>query len=506
MDQPTVSIKGISKRFGGVRALTDVSFEAAAGEVLGLIGENGAGKSTLVKILTGIHVPDSGTISCAGQACEFSGPQDAAAAGISAIQQEPTMFDELSVAENIFVGAQPRTPNLKRVDWRQMRLEASRLLAEIGVDLDPDLPLRNLSVAERHLVSLARALSTDARLIIFDEPTAALSQSEIQHLYGIIERLREQGKAIIFISHKFDEIFRICDRFVVLRDGSKVGSGRISDTDQAGLIRMMVGRELTEIYPKAEAEIGGTILSVTGFSHPTEFDDISFDLRRGEVLGFYGLVGAGRTELMEAIFGLKTRSAGELSIDGRPISIRSPRQAMAAGLAYVPEDRQRHGGILGFSIGANLSLPILDRLSRWGLLSARREEALANEYGRKIEVKAANWAQKLEELSGGNQQKVVLGKWLATQPRIVILDEPTKGIDVGTKSSVHRLIGDLVRQGLSVIMVSSELEEVLGMADRMVVMSRGKISAILDRGDFSQDAVMAAAAGLKPNAGNRRAS
>ena len=488
-------LTGVSKRFGGVQALDTVALEANAGEVMGLIGENGAGKSTLVKILTGIHRPDAGTIAIDGVAHEFAGPREASDAGVSAIQQEPLMFDDLSVAENIFVAAQPGKGRLRLVDWRRMHEEAERLLAEIGVPVATDEVVRNLGIAERHMVSLGQALATDARLIIFDEPTAALSQAEIRHLYGIIEKLKARGKAIIFISHKFDEIFRICDRYTVLRDGRDVGTGRIADVTEDDLIRLMVGRTLKDIYPKTAVEIGEVVLSVEGFSHPTEFDDIGFEVRRGEILGFYGLVGAGRTEVMEAIFGLKARSGGTVQIDGEVKAIASPSEAIAAGLAYVPEDRQRHGVVLPFSIAANMSLPQLGGLARWIFLDPNRERALADTFGEQVHIKTYGWEQAVSELSGGNQQKVVIGKWLATNPRVLILDEPTKGIDVGSKAAVHRTLGELAGRGLAVVLVSSELEEVLGMADRLVVMNRGRISARFARPEFSSEAVVAAAAG-----------
>ena len=496
MNQPFLEVTGISKRFGGVKALQSVDIAAYQGEVLGLVGENGAGKSTLVKILTGIYAPDEGTIHLGGSEPRINSPQDAADAGISAIQQEPSMFDDLTVAENIFVGAQPIRGFFRQVDWRKMRAESRRILEDIGVSIDPLEVMKHLSVAERHMVSLARALSTDANLIIFDEPTAALSQSEIQHLYSIIEGLKTQNKTIIFISHKFDEIFRICDRYTVLRDGQLVGTGLITDVTKDDLIRMMVGRELKEIYPKVTTEISNTVLRVEGFSHPTEFQDISFELRRGEILGFYGLVGAGRTEVMEAIFGLKKISSGRVEIEGQPVQISSPNQAMDAGLAYVPEDRQKHGALLPFSISKNFSLPQIHRVANWVFLNRRGEYALVDRFGEQVHIKASSWSQPVRELSGGNQQKVVIGKWLATNPKVVILDEPTKGVDVGSKAAVHKTIGDLVQKGLSVILVTSEIEEAKGLSDRLIVMNRGKIAAEFERSAFSSESIVAAAAGL----------
>jgi rhamnose transport system ATP-binding protein len=491
---PLLQVTDMSKNFGGVQALNGVSLEAISGRVLALVGENGAGKSTIVKCLTGIIAPTSGSISIGGALRAFSRPQDAADAGISAIQQEPAMFDELTVAENIFVGAQP-TGKYGQIDWAAMNDDAARVLKQIGSDIAPSATMKNLSVAERHMVSLAQALSTDAKLIIFDEPTAALSQAEIQHLFTIIETLRDDGKAIVYISHKFDEIFRICDDYAVLRDGAPVGDGKIADVDVDGLIALMVGRTLTEIYPKAVAEIGQEVLRVVNYSHPTEFEDVSFHVRKGEILGFYGLVGAGRTEVMEAVFGLKSRSAGTQILDGSPIEISSPKVAMKAGIAYVPEDRQHHGAILPFSISGNISLPQISNIGRGIFLNQKAEEELVDSFAQKVSIRASSWRQPVAELSGGNQQKVVIGKWLATNPRVIILDEPTKGIDVGSKSAVHETIGQLVKSGLSVILVTSELEEALGISDRLMVMAQGRIVKEFDRNSFSSEAVLAAAAG-----------
>jgi len=492
---PLLEASDLTKRFGGVHALEGVSLRAYSGRVLALVGENGAGKSTVVKCLTGIHVPTSGTISVGGVPQVFSRPQDASKAGISAIQQEPSMFDDLTVAENIYVGAQPRS-RFGLVDWRAMNAAAADMLNRIGSDISPDAKMKTLSVAERHMVSLAQALSTDAQIIVFDEPTAALSQAEIRHLYGIIEQLRDEGKAIVYISHKFDEIFRICDDYTVLRDGAPAGEGRIADVTKDDLIALMVGRTLNEIYPKAAAEIGDEVLRVEGFSHPTEFDDVSFHVRRGEVLGFYGLVGAGRTEVMEALFGLKARSSGRVWIDGQSIEITSPVAAMQAGLAYVPEDRQQHGALLAFPISGNISLPQLHRIGLGIFLDATAETKLVDDFAKQVSIRAKSWSQPVSELSGGNQQKVVIGKWLATEPRVIILDEPTKGIDVGSKAAVHETIGTLVKAGLSVVLVTSELEEALGISDRLMVMAQGRVVQEFDRPGFSSEKVLAAASGV----------
>ncbi len=493
MPEPALRVVAASKWFGGVQALNSVDLEIHAGEIHGLIGENGAGKSTLVKILTGIHSADSGSVRLGEREVVLERPQDAAAAGISAIQQEPSMFDDLSVAENIFVGTQPLKSRVGTIDWRRMRYEATRLLHELGSEIDVRRELGLLSVAERHIVSLARALSTDARIIIFDEPTAALSHSEIGRLFETIAGLRRKGKAIVFISHKLDEVFRICDRFTVLRDGQLVSTGMTSEASESDLIRAMVGRTLDDVYPKADATLGNTVLEVESLCHPTEFDDISFSLRRGEILGFYGLVGSGRSEVMEALFGLKPASSGTVRLKGQTMALDSPGQAVKFGLSYVPEDRQQHGAILPMSITQNISLPQIDAVSGRIFLSRQREEALVSEFCENVAVKASSWSQLVEELSGGNQQKVVIGKWLATRPEVIILDEPTKGIDVGSKAAVHRTIGRLVQSGLAVILVSSELEEAIGISDRLMVMAQGRIVAEIDRRDFDREKVAALA-------------
>ena len=488
-------LDGVSKRFPGVQALDDVAMSVGAGEVMALIGENGAGKSTLVKILTGIYQADSGTIRLDGTPVGFRSPLEAAAGGILAIHQEAVMFDELSVAENIFLGHQPVRGPARLVDWRTMRARSRALLEQLGIDIAPDVQVKSLSIAERHLVSVAKALSQDARVLILDEPTASLSRREIDQLFEIVRRLRAAGGTIVFISHKFDEIFAIADRYTVLRDGRRIAEGRIAEVDQAVLVNMMVGRTLDEVFPKANAPIGGVVLEVEGLGHRTEFDDISFSLRRGEILGFYGLVGAGRTELMQALFGLTTGVTGSIRIDGEAIRPRSPAEAIGHGLAYVPESRQEHGVILPLSVRINVTLSRLAHLLRGPFLSARNEWALTQRFGERLSIKASSWNQAVEELSGGNQQKVVISKWLATEPKIMILDEPTKGIDIGSKAAVHGFMGELVQAGLAVILVSSELEEVLGIADSVIVMHRGRIRGRFPRAAATAETVMRCAAG-----------
>ncbi len=490
-----LQLRGVAKRFGGVRALADMHLSAFAGEVLALVGENGAGKSTLVKILTGIHRPDGGEMRLDGHAVSFASPLDAVRAGITAVHQETVMFDALTVAENIFMGHHPMAAGLPRIDWRRMEAAAEKLFERLEVRLSVRAKVRDLSIAQRHFIEIARALSQEARVVIMDEPTAALSRHEIEELYRIVGQLKAQGTAVIFISHKFDEIFALADRYTVLRDGEFVAEGLIAETTEQQLISLMVGRAVTQAYPKPVAAIGPTVLEVHDLSHPTEFDGVDFTLRRGEILGFYGLIGAGRSELMQALFGLRQPSRGQVLLDGKPLAATSPHEAIAAGIAYVPEDRQHQGAHLALAIVDNVTLPRLADFGWWLLGQRGRERALARRFCERLELKAAHFGQSVAELSGGNQQKVVLAKWLATGPQVIIIDEPTKGIDIGSKAAVHQFIGELVTQGLAVIMVSSELPEVLGMADRIVVMHRGRVRREFTRAEATAEHVAAAAMG-----------
>jgi rhamnose transport system ATP-binding protein len=491
-----LQLAGIGKRFNGIHALNGVNLTIRAGSVMALVGENGAGKSTLVKILTGIHRPDAGTVTLDGRAVAFASPQEAIAAGIAAVHQETVMFDELTVAENIYVGRHPTRGPAGRVDWARIEADAEALFDRLEVSLPVRARVKDLSVAQRHFVEIARALAQDARVVILDEPTAALSQREIHELYRIIAQLKANGSAVIFISHKFDEIFAVADCYTVLRDGQFVAEGRLADIGEPELVSLMVGRAVHQAYPKTDAAIGAPLLQVHELCHPTEFDDVSFTLRRGEILGFYGLVGAGRSEVMQALFGLTPGVRGSVTLDGKPVTVRSPGEAIALGIAYVPEDRQQHGAHLTLPIVHNITLPILSRIGFF--LRGRRaaEAAIARRFAEQLELKASHLAQHVAELSGGNQQKVVLGKWLATDPKVIILDEPTKGIDIGSKAAVHRFIGQLAARGLSVILVSSELPEVLGMADRIVVMHHGRVQREFSRAEATPETVVAAASGL----------
>ncbi|WP_318366018.1 sugar ABC transporter ATP-binding protein [Enterobacter sp.] len=492
---PLLSLKGITKVFPGVRALENVQLDLWPGKVTALIGENGAGKSTLVKVMTGIYQPEEGEILYKAIPIELPTPESAHKVGITAIHQETVLFDELSVTENIFVGQYLYTGMFKKLDWPAMHQKARDILTRLEVQIDPRATLKTLSIAQRHMVAIARALSFEAQVVILDEPTAALSQHEILEFYQIVERLKQDGKAILFISHKFDEIFELADHYTILRDGVYIGSGAMSDITEERMVAMMVGRAITQTYPKVACELGDTVLEVKDLCHPTEFAHINFSLRKGEILGFYGLVGAGRTELMHALCGVTHPSSGDILLNGKTMHFRQPADAINAGIVCVPEERQKQGAIIEMPIAQNISLPQLSKLNPNGVLNDAKEWALAEEYARRLQVKAFSWKQAVETLSGGNQQKVVIGKWLATHPDVIILDEPTKGIDIGSKAAVHQFMSELVAQGLAVIMVSSELPEVMGMADRIIVMHEGLMVAQYRAGEATAETIVSAASG-----------
>ncbi|MEP4198795.1 MAG: sugar ABC transporter ATP-binding protein [Aliishimia sp.] len=496
---PVVSMDMITKTFPGVKALDEVKLDLYAGQVTALVGENGAGKSTTVKILTGIYFPDGGTIRIDGAPITLRTPNDASRAGITAIHQETVLFDELTVAENIFIGHAPRT-RLGLIDTTEMHRKASELLDAIGAPFSSRTQLRELGIANKHLVAIARALSVDARVVIMDEPTAALSHKEIEELYERVETLKSQGKAILFISHKFDEIFRIADRYTVFRDGAFVGEGLIDDIDEDALVKMMVGRSVDQIFPERTNTAGDDVLKVVGYAHPTEFADINFTLKCGEILGFYGLVGAGRSEFMQSLFGITKPTKGVCQINGQIRVIRSPADAVNNGIVYVPEDRGKQGAIIGLPIFQNITLPSLARTSRNGFLKLAEEFKLARDYSQRLDLRAASLDQDVGNLSGGNQQKVVIAKWLATKPQVIILDEPTKGIDIGSKAAVHEFMMELASQGLSILMVSSEIPEIIGLSDRVIVMRDGRIAAELAGDDLNPETLVRHAAGISERA------
>ncbi len=493
MAEPILQLENITKYFPGIKALDQVHLNIYPGEVHALIGENGAGKSTLVKILTGVYQPTNGRVLYKGKEVKFPNALDAQKAGIAAIHQEASMFPELSVTENIFMGH--HSGKLGHIDWRSMKSRTRDLLEKMELDINPDSLIKNLSTAQRHMVEIAKALSIDANVVIMDEPTSALTLKEVEDLYKIINQLKSDGKAILFISHKFDEIFSICDAFTVFRDGKYIESGRISDSSIDDIVKMMVGRSLDKMFPKKKAEITDTILEVKDLSRTGVFKDISFSLKKGEILGFFGLVGAGRTEVMRVLFGIDRKSSGDIFIADKNVIINSPSAAMKQGIALIPEDRQDQGVIQDMSLTHNISLPQIDSLFSFGILNKNSEDDLTEEYGSLMEIKAAGWGVNANTLSGGNQQKVVIAKWLATNPLILIMDEPTKGIDVATKAAVHSFVSEMAVKGLAVILVSSELPEVLGMADKIIVMHEGMITATFNRDEADSEKIIRAATG-----------
>lgn len=498
MQNSVIKLSGISKSFPGVKALQNVELELYRGQVTALIGENGAGKSTLVKTMTGIYQPDEGEISVNGKVVVLGSAHDAFSHGITAIHQETVLFDEMSVAENIYLGHTPKT-KFKTIDWKKLYSNAANILKDIGAShIDAQTKLKEISIANKHLVAVARALSVEADIVIMDEPTAALSHKEIEDLFQLVEKLKDDGKAILFISHKFDEIYKIAERYTVFRDGQMVGRGMLSDTSQDEIVQMMVGRSVDQIFPKRNASIGAPVLHVENYNHPTEFADINFELNKGEILGFYGLVGAGRSELMQALFGITKPSSGRLIISGEEIALKGPADAVNAGIVYLPEERGKQGVVLDLPIVENISLPSLHTTSKNGFLKMANEFALARKYAERLDLRAASLSQHAGTLSGGNQQKVVIAKWLAVEPNILILDEPTKGIDIGSKAAVHSFMAELVAEGLSVIMVSSEIPEVMGMSDRIIVMRDGLIADIFQNNeDLTAETLIRSAAGIE---------
>lgn len=492
--QPLVELAGLSKHFDAVQALHDVDLCLYAGEVHALVGENGAGKSTLVKLLAGIYRPDAGVITMDGEVLELREPGQARARGIAVVQQEPLLFPDLDVAENVFMGRHP-CGRYGRIDWQRMYREVERLLASLGVSLNARLPVRGLSVAEQQLVEIAKALSQQARVLVLDEPTAALSAPEVTELFTIVRQLCTRGVAILFISHRLEEVFSLADRLTVLRDGRQIVTAPVNEMNTETVIRHMVGRELSDLFPRGRAEIGEVVLEVRHLTRPGAFADISFELHQGEILGLAGLVGAGRSEVARVLFGIDRAEGGTVALRGRYVTIRSPRQALALGIAYVPEDRHQQGLVMTFSIASNITLPILRQVSRLGLVDVRREQQVARRYANQLRVRSTGVEQLVNTLSGGNQQKVVLGKWLASGPVVLILDEPTRGIDVGARAEVHRLISELATSGLAILLISSELSEVLAMADRVVVLHEGRVSGTFTRAEATQERVMFAATG-----------
>lgn len=492
-----LEMKHITKRFPGVLALDDVSFCAYEGEILALCGENGAGKSTLMKILSGSYpeISYEGEIFVDGKQCHFMNPGQSEKTGIGMIYQEISMHLDMTVAENIFLGRWPMKN--KQVDWKGMNNRAKEYLDLVGLDIDADSILRQLGASQQQMVSIARALSKDPKILVLDEPTSPLTQKESQRLFEILQSLKKRGIACILITHKMDEVFQNADRVTVLRDGQSVASYMIQEASEQQIITNMVGREIDNFYPKEQVEIGETVMEIRNFSvaHPSIpgrkiIDDVSFHVKKGEILGIAGLVGAGRSELVNAIFGKDPKLSGEIYIHGKKVKISSPKDAIQKGMALVTEERKKDGIVGNMSIRENLTLPLLSRVSRYGVLNFQKERAVTSEYFKSLNIKAPNMETLLQQLSGGNQQKVVLGKWIARNPQILILDEPTRGIDVGAKYEIYKIMMELVKKGVAIIMISSELPELLSMSDRVLVISDQRIRGTMDAKECTQEQVM----------------
>jgi monosaccharide-transporting ATPase len=498
--QPIVEVVGVSKRFPGVLALDDVSFTLAPGEVHALVGENGAGKSTLIKLLTGVYSPDSGEIRYAGAPVSFGRPLDAQAVGISTIYQEVNLVPLMSVARNLYLGREPRN-RWGLVDFRRMHRDAAALLDRYGIDADVRAPLRSLGLGAQQMIALARAVSVDARVVIMDEPTSSLEPREVDTLFRVVRELRDQGVAIIYVSHRLDELYRICDRVTVLRDGRVVHTGPLADLNRLRLVSLMLGRDVAEVrrhgltrFSESHAAAGEPVLQVRHLSKRHVLSDVSFDVRPGEVTGLGGLLGSGRSETAKAIVGALPVDRGVVVVAGRPLRRLSPAAAIRAGISLLPEDRKAEGIIPDLSVRENIVLAAMPRLSRAGVVSRARQDRIVDTFMRRLRIKAASPDQKVSELSGGNQQKVLLARWLCLNPKVLLLDEPTRGIDVGAKAEVQQLIDDLASEGLAVVLISSDLEELVEGADRIVVLRAGAVVDELTGAEVSESHLMAAVA------------
>ncbi|MEA5004243.1 MAG: sugar ABC transporter ATP-binding protein [Christensenella sp.] len=493
---PIISAKNIVKSFSGVVVLKDVDFNIYPGEVHALIGENGAGKSTLMKIISGVHAPTSGELSIEGQPVVFKTPHDARAAGVALIHQEPLTFQDLNVTENIYLG-HTRGESKLTINWKEKYKEAAELLTSLEVNMGPKDPVRGMTIADQQMIEITSALSQNAKVIIMDEPTAALSHGEVKTLFQIVQKLKQQGKGIVFIGHRLEEIMEISDRITVLRDGELVGECFKKDVDQDKLVQMMVGRTFKELIVKEQAEIGEVLLEAEHLTYPGKYQDVSINVRRGEIVGMAGLVGAGRSEVASAIFGTDPAIAGTIKINGEQVVIKSAIDSMKKGIAMISEDRAQTGLILPFSIKQNMTFAILKEISKGLFINTKEENKLVSEYSDYLRVKMRDADQPVSELSGGNQQKVVIAKWLLTEPDILILDEPTRGIDVGAKAEVYKLISELAKQGKAILMISSELQEILQLSDRVYVMCEGHVTAEMNKDEIDSAKIMMAASTRK---------
>ena len=493
-----IEMRGIDKSFGGNAVLKSAGFLLDHGEIHALMGENGAGKSTLMKILTGVYTRDAGTVIVDGQEVCYKNPQEAEKAGIVFIHQELNVLFDLTVEENMFLGKEIKK-GFGVCDKKAMRQEVKKILDRLGVNIDPGQRMNELSVGQQQMIEIAKALMVDAKVIIMDEPTAALTQSETTVLFQVVNSLREKGVSIVYISHRMEEIFELCDRITVLRDGSYIDTKKICDTDMNDVVKMMIGREIGERYPVREAKIGSVAFEVKGLTCPGVFENVSFQVHSGEVLGVSGLMGAGRTEIMQAIFGNMPHVTGEIFLDGMKIQNRNPQEAMKNGIGFITEDRKVEGLMLEESIMKNISIANLGRISKSGVLNKGSEEALVKKGIEELHIKCFGPPHECNNLSGGNQQKVVFAKWIYTDPKVLILDEPTRGVDIGAKKEIYSIINDLAEKGVAIIMVSSELPEVLGMSDRIMVVREGLVRGILQKEEANQENIMILATGGELN-------
>lgn len=488
MSEYILELRGITKIFPGVKALNNVQFQLKPGEVHALMGENGAGKSTFIKVITGVHQAEEGEMYLEGRKVEFKGPRDAQAAGIAAVYQHPTSYPHLTVAENIFMGHEIMKNHM--IQWKAMNAEANKLLAQLNADFDATAEMGTLSVAQQQMVEIAKALSTNAKIIILDEPTAALTKRESEELYRIVDKLREDGVSVIFISHRFEDMYRLASRVTVFRDSQYIGTYDVNGITNADLIKAMVGREISDLFPKPEVKPGREMLRVEGLSRTGYFKNVSFSVRAGEIIGLTGLVGAGRTEVVESICGITKPDEGKVYLEGREITVRQPSDAMEKGIVLLPEDRQKEGLIMSWGLGRNVTLPTISKYAKKGFNDNKKEREISKTLLEDVDTKAVDIFQPASSLSGGNQQKVVVAKALGQEMKVVIMDEPTKGVDVGAKSEIYAIMGDLAQKGYAIILISSEMPEILGMADRIIVMCNGRKTGELSREEATQERIL----------------
>lgn len=488
MSDYILELKGITKIFPGVKALDNVQFQLKPGEVHALMGENGAGKSTFIKVITGVHKAEEGEMFLEGKKVSFKGPRDAQAAGIAAVYQHPTSYPDLTVAENIFMGHEIIKSGM--IQWREMNKKAAELLAQLDAEFKPTAEMGALSVAHQQMVEIAKALSMNAKIIILDEPTAALTKNESEKLYKIVDKLKEEGVSIIFISHRFEDMYRLADRVTVFRDSQYIGTYDVDGITNADLIKAMVGREISDLFPKPEVELGAEVLRVENMSRTGFYKNVSFSVRAGEIIGLTGLVGAGRTEVVESVCGITKADSGKVFLEGKQVHIKKPSDAMKQGIVLLPENRQKEGLILSWGLGDNVMLPTMKKYAKAGFNDNKKERELAKKLLEEVDTKAVTIFDPASSLSGGNQQKVVVAKALGQEMKVVIMDEPTKGVDVGAKAEIYQIMGDLAKQGYGIVLISSEMPEILGMSDRIIVMCNGRVTGELSRSEATQEGIL----------------